>query len=46
VKTLTDQNQIKMGVNKHLASKILALEKDLQAEKKRRMEAENKLLDA
>lgn len=46
MKTLTDQNHMQMGVNKNLASKVLALEKDLQAEKKRRMEAEKKLLDA
>lgn len=46
IKTLTDKNHMQMGVNKNLASKVLGLEKDLQSEKKRRLEAEKKLLDA
>lgn len=34
-----------VGVNKNLASKVLSLEKELQSEKKRRLEAEKKLID-
>ena len=37
---------MQIGVNKNLASKVLSLEKDLMAEKKRRLEAEKKLLDS
>ena len=36
---------MQIGVNKNLASKVLSLEKDLQSEKKRRLEAEKKLID-
>lgn len=32
-------------MNKNLAGKVLGLEKDLQAERKRRMEADKKLLE-
>lgn len=46
IKTLTDQNLVQVGINKNLASKVLNLEKELQTEKKRRLEAEKKLLDA
>jgi predicted nucleic acid-binding Zn-ribbon protein len=46
IKQLTDQNSSQGIINKNLTSKVLNLEKELQAEKKRRAEAEKKLADS